>query len=309
MYLEHFQLNKMPFSLTPSVEFFCNLPSHQAVLNVLLFGLNSGEGFIKIIGEVGSGKTLLCRKLLSSLDDQFVTAYIPNPDLNAEGLRRAIARELHIPLPQNLSNEEVLQLINQKLLEFCKAGKKVVLLIDEAQTLSNETLEAVRLLTNLETESEKLLQIVLFAQPELDVRLKQHEFRQLNQRITFSHELLPLNREELDSYICHRLVTAGNTKGSVFDRPATDLLFKMSSGIPRVVNILAHKAMLVAYGKGDGIVTSESVFKAGDDSNNLIIKEKAASSSKIRLVTVSTLILLLILGTVYYEFLNYFLGK
>jgi MSHA biogenesis protein MshM len=309
MYLEHFQLNKMPFSLTPSVEFFCNLPSHQAVLNVLLFGLNSGEGFIKIIGEVGSGKTLLCRKLLSSLDDQFVTAYIPNPTLNADGLRRAIARELHIEMPQNLSSEEVLQLINRELLKLCSEGKKVVLLIDEAQALSDESLEAVRLLTNLETESEKLLQIVMFAQPELDVRLNQHEFRQLNQRITFSHQLQSLSRDELDSYICHRLVTAGNTKGSVFNRPATDVLFKASNGIPRVVNILAHKSMLVAYGTGASVVTKESVERAIDDSSNLVTKETAKDNHlNAVLVTVGAVVLLAVLGVVYYRYLNYFLG-
>lgn len=257
MYLEHFKLNELPFGLTPNTGFFCQLKGHEEALNVLLFSIRSGEGFIKIIGEVGSGKTLLCRKLLDSLGSEFFTAYIPNPDLNPIELRRAFARELGIDVQSLQDQHELLTIIYHRLLQLHEHGKQVVLLLDEAQALPLETLEAVRLLTNIETEKNKLLQVVLFGQPELDDHLRKPQLRQLNQRITFSYYLPLMTREDLDTYLFHRLAIAGFTTGVIFAEKARDTLFRASRGVPRIVNILCHKALLVAYGKGEGKVTNK----------------------------------------------------
>lgn len=265
MYLEHFNLTKAPFSLTPNTDFYCQLPTHQEALNVLLLSLGNGEGFIKIVGEVGTGKTLLCRLLLNALDETFITAYIPNPDLSADSLRIAVAKELGIPVEQEVCQHALVDAINRQLLNLHQKGHRVVLLIDEAQCLSERCLEAIRLLTNLETEQEKLLQVVLFGQPELDVKLKQTSLRQLKQRITFSYYLKPLNAEEMDAYLCHRLAMAGYTYGTLFSLPARKLLFKASGGLPRLLNILCHKALMVSYGKGEKKVTHQAIKRAIQD--------------------------------------------
>lgn len=265
MYLEHFNFKEHPFTLTPNVSFFCNLKGHEEALKTVLFSLHSNEGFIKVIGEVGSGKTLLCRKLLTSIESNFVTAYIPNPDLSPIELRRAFARELGINPALLHDQHELLTHINNQLLHLHATGKRVVLLLDEAQALSVESLEALRLLTNLETETHKLLQIVLFGQPELDERLNQISLRQLKQRISFSYYLPTLTREDLDTYIFHRVATAGYTYGTLFTRKARDILFRASAGIPRVVNILCHKALLAAYGRGDKKITPQIMRIAAQD--------------------------------------------
>ena len=267
MYLEHFNLKTLPFALTPNTEFYCNLPGHQAALNVLLLSLRSGEGFIKITGEVGSGKTLLCRLLLERLSDQFITAYLPNPDLSPAGLRRALAIELGIPKPFPVDPHNLLSLITEHLIKYHESGKHVVLLIDEAQALSTESLEALRLLTNLETKTTKLLQMVLFGQSELDAKLNKPALRQLKQRIGFSYYLPTLKREEMDAYLCHRLAMAGYTLGSLFTPKANELLYKKSSGVPRVINILAHKALMVAFGRNEAKVSSKAMRVAIQDSD------------------------------------------
>ncbi|MCD6055345.1 MAG: family ATPase [Gammaproteobacteria bacterium] len=287
MYLEHFKLKEFPFTLTPNTSFFCNLEGHQAVLNMLLVGVGNGEGFIKIIGEVGAGKTLLCRKFLNTLGGDVITAYIPNPDLTPSGIRKALALELGLEIPNRLDQHDLLDLITKKLLELTRSGKRVVLLVDEAQALPNESLEALRLLTNLETESKKLLQVILFAQPELDRRLEEPNLRQLKQRILFSHKLKPINRQDLNAYICHRLTMAGYTRGSLFDKKACDLLYQASQGIPRIINILCHKALMVAYGRGQGGVDPKSMQQAIIDS-----KEIVAWKHKTGFLIASTVLLL-----------------
>jgi MSHA biogenesis protein MshM len=305
MYLEHFGIKEYPFTLTPNVHFYCNLPSYQAGLNVLLFSLASGEGFIKIVGEVGSGKTLLCRKLLNTLSNEYVTAYIPNPDLTPSGLRKSIARELGVEAPFNVDQARLLGLLGEKLLKLREEGKKVVLIVDEAQALSDESLEAIRLLTNLETESEKLIQIVLFGQPELDERLRKNKFRQLNQRIIFSHRLGPLTRKDFDDYICHRLSISGYTRGSIFNKKASNMLYYASRGIPRVVNILSHKAMLVAYGKNEKRVNHKALLKAIADSKDIVRPQNCSWTRWFEIGVLITLIVTLF-GVLYYEYLQYF---
>jgi len=270
MYLEHFNLKELPFTLTPNIHFFCQLKGHQEALNTLLFCIRSGEGFIKIIGEVGSGKTLLCRKLLDSLGPEYITAYIPNPDLHPLELRKALARELGIDPSKATDPYELLTMINRLLLEWHSQGKRVVLLLDEAQALPEESLETLRLLTNLETETSKLLQVVLFGQPELDERLKLSRLRQLKQRITFCYYLPTLSREELDTYLFHRLAVAGYTYGALFTKRSKTALYRASKGVPRLVNILSHKALLVAYSKGEEIVTHRAIRYAVKDSEQVL---------------------------------------
>ena len=250
MYLEHFGLTELPFGLTPDTQFYFDLPSHSEALNVLLLALQNGEGFIKITGDVGTGKTMLCRKLLNELHSPFVTAYIPNPHLTAAGLRMEIADEFGVSYARNAGQSRMLQQINEYLLSAAANNQKPVLIIDEAQALPIETLEALRLLTNLETEKQKLLQIVLFGQPELDVLLQNKSIRQLKQRITFSCTLKQLSSEDVNTYIKHRLTIANINNPDIFSNLANSALHYYSKGIPRLVNILAHKALLSSYGKG-----------------------------------------------------------
>jgi MSHA biogenesis protein MshM len=285
MYLDHFKFRELPFTLTPNVGFFCNLKGHQEALNTLLFSLRSGEGFIKIVGEVGAGKTLLCRKLLNSLSaDEYVTAYIPNPDLSSIELRKALAREIGVEPTALHDQHELHTLINNRLLALNAEGKRIVFLIDEAQAIPPESLETLRLLTNLETQTTKLMQVVLFGQPELDDRLNQANFRQLKQRISFSYYLPLMSREDLDSYLFHRLATAGYTYGSLFTNKARDILFNTSKGIPRVVNILCHKALLAAYGRGEAKITHKIMRLAIKDTDVALTSHKGLLSIILGLV-------------------------
>lgn len=291
MYLDHFKFNETPFGLTPHLNFFCQLRGHQEALNVLLFCLRSGEGFIKIVGEVGSGKTLICRKLLDSLGDEFITAYIPNPDLQPIELRAAFARELGVETVDSKDQHELLTRINERLIFFHEMGKRVVLLIDEAQALPSESLEALRLLTNLETEKSKLLQVVLFGQPELDELLNQPKLRQLKQRITFSYFLPALNREDLDTYLFHRLSMAGHTMGNLFNKKARDVLFRASKGIPRVVNILCHKALLIAYGKGEHNINHKIMRLAVKDTDLEYISNRSFAIIVLTAITIVAILM------------------
>ncbi len=300
MYLEHFGLKELPFSLTPNTHYFCDLPGHMAAYNVLKFSLRSGEGLIKVIGEVGAGKTLLCRKVLNGMDGDFVLAYIPNPNLSPTGMHKTIARELSIPITEDMDDSTILEKITELLIQLRRSGKHVALLIDEAQTLSDESLEALRLLTNIETESEKLLQIVLFAQPELDVRLNQHKFRQLKQRISFSHYLGPIDKKYLDAYLGYRLATAGHARGELFNHAARELLYKASQGIPRVINILSHKAMLVAYGRGSKKISRAEMLEAIKDSAPLMASASNRQQGGALTFSLTVLVIALLAGFAYF---------
>jgi MSHA biogenesis protein MshM len=267
MYLQHFGLNQLPFNLTPDTEFFCELPTHRQALNVLLIALQSGEGFIKITGPVGTGKTMLCRKLLNELPKPFISAYIPNPDLTPVALHQAIAGELGIKYALSAGQNRILAQINDYLLKAAGLGNKIVLIIDEAQAIPLKTLESLRLLTNLETEKQKLLQIVLFGQPELDEILQKKSIRQLQQRISFSYNLEPLNKQQVRDYLLHRLSIAGNTHTDLIRPLAISALHFYTQGIPRLINILAHKALLVAYGKGQSTIGWRQVYLAAIDTD------------------------------------------
>jgi MSHA biogenesis protein MshM len=265
MYLEFFGLRELPFTITPDTSFFMSRAGHQDALNVLLVALRSGEGFVKVTGEVGTGKTLLCRTLIKRLGPEYVTAYIPNPYLKPMTLFLSIADELGIAYDSQLGHHTFMKRLCQSLLDFHKQGKRVVICLDETQAMPVETLETLRLLTNLETEKSKLLQVVLFGQPELDEVLKNPSIRQLRQRITFTHQLLPLNRVALDQYVRHRLAIAGYAGSDLFTRGAMDLLYGASGGIPRLINILANKALMAAWGAGDRQIARGHLRQAIDD--------------------------------------------
>ncbi len=270
MYLEHFGLKEMPFSLTPNTQYFLNTGSHQEAMNLLMVGLDNAAGFIKIIGEVGTGKTIICRNLLNTLDERYVTAYIPNPHLTPAGIRIALAEELGVQVSRNAGQHRVLAKINERLIELALQDKLVVLLIDEAQATPEATIEALRLLTNLETETQKLLQVVLFGQPELDELLSRPSLRQLKQRITFSFYINPLDYAAMDRYIAHRLTMSGYNGAQLFTRRALKMLYRASGGIPRLVNILCHKALMVAFGKGEHVISPTSVRRAVEDTDGAL---------------------------------------
>jgi len=270
MYLYHFGLSELPFTLTPNTHFFLGLAPHNEALAVLTTALKTGEGFIKVVGEVGTGKTLLCRKLLNEIPEHFVTAYIPNPYLNPNELRRALAVELGIKQAQRMSTQLLSQRIQERLLTLHSEGHSVVLILDEAQALPEESLEALRLFTNLETESRKLLQVVLFAQPELDERLSTKKFRQLRQRITFSYTLRAMTTTEVEQYITHRLHIAGYKGAALFQKNIAKVIAKTSRGIPRLVNVICHKILMLCYGEGCYQVTAKHVVAAAKDTEDTI---------------------------------------
>ena len=265
MYKTHFGLRELPFGITPDTSFFFACSNYQEALNTLLIAAKNGEGFIKITGEVGVGKTLLCRKFMASLDKGFVTAYIPNPLLEPRTLMLALAEELEIPQDKDVEQHQLLKAINHRLLVLAREGKRVILCLDEAQAMPVETLEALRLLTNLETEKRKLLQIVMFGQPELDRKLQQDTIRQLNQRITFHYHLGPLSKDDMEFYVSHRLSVAGYTGSRLFDRRAVKALYAASRGVPRLVNILAHKALMLTFGEGKQQASARHVNAAAND--------------------------------------------
>ncbi len=268
MYLEHFGLEDYPFSLSPDTAYFCNQGAWQEALNVVLVALAGGEGFIKVTGEVGTGKTMLCRTLLRRLDADYTTAWIANPCVSANGLRLSLADELGLRLPGNAGQHRILRELNGAMMEAREQQRPVVLVLDEAQSMPDETLEALRLLTNLETERAKLLQVVMFGQPELDARLAQERWRQLRQRITFAYTLGQLGPEEVRGYVSHRLAVAGSHGARLFSERALHALYRSSDGLPRLINILAHKALLAAWGEGSGSVDRAHVQRAARDTGD-----------------------------------------
>lgn len=252
MYLGHFSLREAPFSITPDSAFFYPHESAQAALNTLLVALRSGEGFLKIVGEVGCGKTVLCRQLLKTLQGEAATAYIPNPDMGPDDLLMALCLELRVKPAPPISRHSVLNALRDCLLQHALEGRNVVVCIDEAQAIPLRTVESLRLLSNLETEKRKLLQLVLLGQPELDAKLARPEIRQLLQRITFSEYLGPMPADRVPVYLAHRLTTAAvdvHTDVQVFEPDAAKAIARHSGGVPRLINVLAHKCLMLAYGE------------------------------------------------------------
>lgn len=270
MYLYHFGLTELPFTLTPNTNFYLGLEPHDEALAVLLTALKTGEGFIKVVGEVGTGKTLLCRKLLNEIPWQFVTAYIPNPYLSPAELRRAVATELGVKDAYQVDEQILTQKIQERLIQLHQDGHLVVLILDEAQALPDESLEALRLFTNLETESKKLLQVVLFGQPELERRLRTSQFRQLRQRITFSYSLRPMTAVEVQDYINHRLSVAGYEGKPLFNQKLCKKIARASHGVPRLVNILCHKMLMLCFGQGAAEIHQRHLVAAIKDTDDAL---------------------------------------
>ena len=268
MYLRHFSLREAPFSITPDAAYFYPHEGAQAALNTLLVALRSGEGFLKIVGEVGCGKTVLCRQLLHTLQGECVTAYIPNPDLGPKDLLLALAQELGLKLPQSATRHRLLDALYQCLLGHAAQGRSVVVCIDEAQVIPLRTVESLRLLSNLETEKRKLLQLVLLGQPELDRKLARVEIRQLLQRITFSEYLGPMAAVRVPAYLRHRLAIAAidsSTDLDLFEPGAAQAIAHYSAGVPRLVNVLANKCLMLAYGENRHRVPQAQVRLAAED--------------------------------------------
>jgi general secretion pathway protein A len=246
MYLDYFGLSESPFDITPNPRFLFYSAKHREAYNHLLFGIRERKGFIQLTGEVGAGKTTLCRAMLEQLDKRYATALILNPVMSPDELVKAIAVEYGLPV-SGLDRLDTLAVINQFLLQQVERGQDTVLIIDEAQDLTDEMLEQVRLLSNLETDNRKLLQIVLLGQPELRARLNNPRLRQLRQRITVRYHLLPLSRQEVSEYVQHRLHCSGANGHPRFTPFALWRIYRYSQGIPRLVNAVCDKALLAGF--------------------------------------------------------------
>ncbi|MBV1909447.1 MAG: AAA family ATPase [Kangiellaceae bacterium] len=269
MYLYHYAMKKIPFGHTPDTELFCQTQTHIEALNVLLFSINSGEAFCKIIGEVGCGKTMLCRVLIRQLESKRKLAYIPNPNLDANALRYTLAKELGLRIKKDCREDQLTQSIQNRLIKLNKSHGPVVLIIDEAQAMSDEALETLRLFTNIETEQQKLLQIVLFAQPELNKKLKQTNLRQLNQRITFSYQLRKLTTQQVLSYIHHRLNVVSLKQRVKVSLVEAILIRFFSRGTPRIINTICHKALLLGFAKKQFSLSLINIIKASYDTDGV----------------------------------------
>ena len=283
MYARHFALREAPFSITPDSAYFYPHEGAQAAFNMLLVALRSGEGFLKIVGEVGCGKTVLCRQLLKTLQGECVTAYIPNPDMGPDDLLMALVLELGIVVPSPWSRHKILNALTAFLLGQAASGQRVVVFIDEAQAIPVRTVESLRLLSNMETEKQKLLQLVLLGQPELDVKLAQPDIRQLLQRITFSEYLGPMAAHRVPAYLMHRLSTAALDRFTdirLFEEDAAQSIAVYSAGVPRLVNVLGHKCLMLAYGENVHRVTERHVRLAAQDTQGVRVPESVWSLFK-----------------------------
>jgi MSHA biogenesis protein MshM len=265
MYLEHFGLVEAPFRITPHTEFFFTGANRGATLEALLYAAAHDEGIIKISGEVGSGKTMLCRVLMERLPKHVAIVYLSNPSLSPEDIFYAIADELALTLPENARASVVLKLLQNHLISLYAEGRRVVVLIDEAHAMPTATLEEIRLLSNLESKQNKLLQLVLFGQPELNEILARSDMRQLKERITHNFELEPLVRNDVAEYIEFRMRAAGYKGPNVFSSAATKRIHDVSKGLTRRVNILADKALLAAFAAGTHQITLKEVRAAVRD--------------------------------------------
>jgi general secretion pathway protein A len=261
VYLEYYGLRQPPFDITPNPRFLFHSGKHREAFNHLLYGIRERKGFVQLTGEVGAGKTTLCRAMLEQLDARFSTALILNPVLSGDELMKAIASEFGLDV-RGKDRLETLAVINDFLLKQALSGKEAVLIIDEAQDLTDELLEQVRLISNLETDDRKLLQIVLMGQPELRDRLNSHHLRQLRQRITVRYHLNPLTRAEVAQYINHRLSMAGSSGTPTFTTPAVWRVYAYSKGVPRLVNALCDKALLAGYVENSERITFRMVGRA-----------------------------------------------
>jgi len=262
MYKDHFGLADTPFSIAPDPRYLYMSEFHREALAHLLYGIESNGGFVLLTGEVGAGKTTVCRCLLEQLPDTVDAALILNPKLNSQELLATFCDELGISYPEGATGiKRFVDMINVHLLGSYAKGRKTILIIDEAQNLSSDVLEQIRLLTNVETNERKLLQIIMLGQPELRDKLEQPELKQLAQRITARYHLGPLSRNDIPAYIAHRLQVAG-TQNTLFSASAVKAVYTFSGGIPRLINIVCDRALLGAFAEGRKGVDSAVLIRA-----------------------------------------------
>jgi len=264
MYLEHFGLSEAPFKITPHTEFFFAGANRGETLEALIYAITSGEGMVKVTGEVGSGKTMLCRVLMERLPKTVETIYLAVPSLSRDEMLAVIAGDLGLDI-QGGNTNKLVRALQERLIQIHGEGKQVVALIDEAHAMPLETLEEIRLLSNLETSHDKLMQIVLFGQPELDQHLSLPNMRQLKERITHSFNLLPMPPLAIRAYLDFRLRAAGYKGPDLFGPDALKLISEASEGLTRRINIYADKTLLAAYAAGTHTVTPDQVRAAISD--------------------------------------------
>ena len=288
MYLEHFGLREAPFKITPHTEFFFAGANRGETLEALIYAITSGEGIVKVTGEVGSGKTMLCRVLMERLPKSVETIYFAVPSLSPDELIATVANDLGVNT-DGINITKVIRALQIRLIEIYGNGKRVVALIDEAHAMPVETLDQIRMLSNLETSHEKLIQIVLFGQPELDEHLSMPNIRQLKERITHSFNLLPLPARDIKDYLNFRLRAAGYRGPDLFNPDALKLITEASEGLTRRINIYADKTLLAAYAGGTHTITANHVRAAITDTQ--IILPGAASSRYQRWLTIAASVL------------------
>jgi len=261
MYLDFYGLKEKPFSLTPDPQFLFLSQSHRTAIEYLIYGIEQREGFIVITGEIGTGKTTLCRALLERLDKKIKTAVIFNSFLSEGKLLESIVKDFGI-VSKGITKYDRINALNQFLLETLSKGENAVLIIDEAQNLSIKVLEQIRMLSNLETEKEKMLQVVFLGQLELDEKLRSPQLKQLNQRISIRYRLLPLNQKETENYIYQRLNIAGSNGNLIFSRSAIEEIYRITQGIPRLINLLCDRSLIAGYIQGSFTIDKDLVKRA-----------------------------------------------
>jgi len=264
MYKNFYGLKEHPFNVTSDPNFLFLSRRHKDAFSHMIYGIEQRKGFLQITGEIGTGKTTLCRALLNRLNSKTKSAFIFNPDLTGAELLQFIIEDLGLPA-KNDSKMSLYRQLNNFLIKQLSMDNNVVVIIDEAQNLDTDILEEIRLLSNLETEKEKLLQIVLVGQPELQDRLNAPAIRQLRQRIGVKYHILPLDYDEIANYIRHRLRVAGTIGDIKFDKGAIDLIYEYSYGVPRIINIVCDRALLLGYVLESKFITSNIVKKSISD--------------------------------------------
>jgi general secretion pathway protein A len=299
LYTDYFGISENPFSLTPDPKYFYLSSKHKEALAHLYFGLKEKQGFIAITGEVGTGKTTLCRAFLEQIAPDYDVAYILNPCFTALELLENINREFGIPTSERQTKKELLERLNEFLLEKKRDNRTVIVIIDEAQNLEPEVLEQIRLISNLETTTEKLIQIVLIGQPELNQLLSSHNLRQLNQRILFRWHIDPLDFRETLLYIEHRLKIASIHNTIHFEPEALKTIYHHTGGIPRLINVISHRSMLVAYAHDRKIINKKIIDEAAQDINThqVIIHKKSHVKKTLAAVIILLITLFLSIST------------
>ncbi|MDP2825963.1 MAG: AAA family ATPase [Sulfuritalea sp.] len=298
MYLDHFGLNEPPFRITPHTDFFFDGANRGATLDALIYAITHDEGIVKVSGEVGSGKTMLCRVLMERLPESVTIIYLANPSLSRDDILYAIADELLLNVPDNARSSVVMRALHDHLIKSFGEGRQVVVLIDEAHAMPVETLEEIRLLSNLEANRSKLLQLVLFGQPELNDVLARSDMRQLKERITHNFGLEPLVREDIAHYLEFRMRAAGYRGPSVFSPPALKMITQSSLGLTRRINILADKALLAAFSSGSHQIGPKEVKAAIRDCEFSDATYGGGMARKTRTASIAAVLIIAILASV-----------